>query len=70
LHGPAEHSLVHLRRGPHIDFDAGLWLWLLVVPVAYALYDWIATGRALRSHPPYRSDERPATVGEPATAGR
>ena len=55
---------------PHIDFDAGLWLWLLVVPVAYALYDWIATGRALRSHPPYRSEERPATVGEPATAGR
>jgi hypothetical protein len=55
-----------------MDFGTGpwLWLWLLVVPVAYALYDWMATGRALKAHPPYRADDRPAPVGEPASARR
>jgi hypothetical protein len=55
-----------------MDFDAGpwLWLWLLLVPVAYALYDWMATGRELRSHHPYRSDERAMPVGEPAAVRR
>lgn len=54
------------------DFGPWLWLWLLLVPIAYALYDWIATSRALRNHRPVssRSEDRRFEPGETPSVRR